>query len=52
MRTIANGLRISRATVQRTLRELQQGGWIVAEPCWRERGNNGSHLLFGSFMLK
>ena len=39
VRTIAKDLSLSRATVQRALRELQQGGWIVAEPRWRENGS-------------
>jgi DNA-binding transcriptional MocR family regulator len=39
VRTIAKDLSLSRATVQRALRELQQGGWILAEPRWRENGS-------------
>ena len=39
VRTIAKDLNLSRATVQRALRELQQGGWIMAEPRWRENGS-------------
>ena len=38
VRTIAKDLSLSRATVQRALRELQQDGWIAAEPRWRENG--------------
>ena len=39
VRTIAKDLSLSRATVQRALRELQQDGWIAAEPRWRENGS-------------
>ena len=39
VRTIAKDLSLSRATVQRALRELQQDGWIVVEPRWRENGS-------------
>lgn len=39
VRTIAKDLNLSRATVQRALRELQQDGWIAAEPRWRENGS-------------
>lgn len=44
VRTIAKDLPLSRVTVQRALRELQQGGWIVAEPCWRENGSCTSNV--------
>lgn len=39
VRTIAKDLHLSRATVQRALRELQQDGWIAAESRWRENGS-------------
>ena len=39
VRTIAKDLSLSRATVQRALRELQQDGWIATEPRWRENGS-------------
>ena len=51
VRTIAKDLNLSRATVQRALRELQQGGWIMAEPRWRENGSctsNSYRLLLRS----
>lgn len=39
VRTIAKDLHLSRTTVQRALRELQQNGWITTEPRWRENGS-------------
>ena len=44
VRTIAKDLHLSRATVQRALRELQRDGWITAEPRWRENGSCTSNF--------
>ena len=41
--TIAADLKLSRATVQRALRDLRRTGWIVAEPRWRENGGRSSN---------
>ncbi len=48
VRTAARDLHLSRATVQRALRDLERSGWIAAEPRWRENGSRSSnyyHLL-------
>jgi len=44
VRTIARDLRLSRATVQRALRDLEGAGWIVKEPRWRENGSSSSNM--------
>ena len=44
VRTIGKDLHLSRATVQRALRELQQSGWLAAEPRWRENGSCTSNM--------
>lgn len=44
VRTIARDLHLSRATVQRALRELRQSGWLAAEPRWRENGSCTSNI--------
>lgn len=44
IRTIARDLRLSRATVQRALRDLERGGWITKEPRWRENGSSSSNF--------
>lgn len=44
IRTIARDLRLSRATVQRALHDLERSGWITKEPRWRENGSNSSNL--------
>ena len=44
VRTIARDLHLSRATVQRAIRELQQSGWLAAEPRWRENGSCTSNI--------
>lgn len=43
VRTIAAELNLSRTTVQRALRDLKEGGWISAEPRYRENGSNSSN---------
>ncbi len=44
VKTIARDLHLSRATVQRALRDLEQSGWLVKEPRWRENGSSSSNL--------
>jgi len=44
VRTIARDLRLSRATVQRALRDLEGAGWLVKEPRWRENGSSSSNM--------
>lgn len=44
VKTIARDLHLSRATVQRAIRDLEQSGWLVKEPRWRENGSNSSNL--------
>ena len=46
VRTIAKDLSLSRATVQRALRELQQNRWIAADPRWRENGSCTSKIVW------
>lgn len=43
VRTIALELNLSRATVQRALRSLRNGGWIQVEPRYRENGSRSSN---------
>lgn len=44
VRTISRDLHLSRATVQRALRDLEQSGWLEKEPRWRENGSSSSNL--------
>jgi DNA-binding transcriptional MocR family regulator len=44
VRTIARELHLSRATVQRALRELQASGWLVKENRYRDNGSSTSNL--------
>jgi predicted transcriptional regulator len=44
VRTIARELHLSRATVQRALRELQSSGWLVKENRYRDNGSSTSNL--------
>ena len=44
VKTIARDLHLSRATVQRAIRDLKRSGWLVKEPRWREYGSNSSNL--------
>ena len=43
VRTIAKELDLSRATVQRALRDLENGGWIVRTPRHRDNGSRTSN---------
>ena len=44
VKTIARDLHLSRATVQRAIRDLECSGWLVKEPRWRENGSSSSNL--------
>jgi len=44
VRTISKDLHLSRATVQRALRDLERSGWLEKEPRWRENGSSSSNL--------
>lgn len=44
VRTISRDLHLSRATVQRALRDLESSGWLEKEPRWRENGSSSSNL--------
>ncbi len=44
VKTIARDLHLSRATVQRAIRDLEHSGWLVKEPRWRENGSSSSNL--------
>ena len=44
VKTIARDLHLSRATVQRAIRDLERSGWLVKEPRWRENGSSSSNL--------
>lgn len=44
IRTMCKDLKISRATVQRALRELEKNGWITKSPRHRENGSCTSNL--------
>lgn len=44
IRTISTDLKISRSTVQRALRELEQSGWIAKSSRHRENGSSTSNL--------
>ena len=44
VKTIARDLHLSRATVQRAIRDLELSGWLVKEPRWRENGSSSSNL--------
>ena len=44
VKTIARDLHLSRATVQRAIRDLERSGWLVKELRWRENGSNSSNL--------
>ena len=43
IRTIAEELNLSRATVKRALRDLETGGWIVKTPRRRDNGSRTSN---------
>ena len=44
VKTIARDLHLSRATVQRAIRDLEHSGWLVKESRWRENGSSSSNL--------
>ena len=44
VKTIARDLHLSRATVQRAIRDLERSSWLIKEPRWRENGSNSSNL--------
>jgi len=44
VRTIARDLRLSHATVQRTLRDLEGAGWLVKEQCWRKSKSSSFNI--------
>lgn len=47
IRTMARELSLSRSTIQRALRDLEQRGWIKGESRYRENGSctsNGYHV--------
>lgn len=44
IKIISKDLKISRSTVQRALRELEQSGWIAKSPRYRENGSSTSNL--------
>ena len=41
---IAAELHLSRSTIQRAIRDLEQAGWLVIEPRMRGNGSKTSHL--------
>ena len=44
VKTIAAELKLSRATVQRALGDLERGGYIMRSPRFRANGGNTSNL--------
>lgn len=44
VKTIASNLGLSRSTVKRALRELEDAGWIQKQPRYRENGSSTSNL--------
>ncbi len=46
IRTIARELSLSRSTVKRALRDLEQEGHLRREPRYRENGSCSSNLCF------
>lgn len=46
IRTLMRELNLSRRTVQRALKELEQAGLIQRQPRYRENGSRSSNLYF------
>ena len=44
IRTIARELGLSQATVRRALKDLENGGWIVKTPRYRDNGSSTSNF--------
>lgn len=44
--TMSRELSLSRSTIQRALRELENTGWLTREPRWRENGTSSSNRYY------
>lgn len=46
IRTIGKELGLSRSSVQRSLKDLEHGGFLTREPRFRENGSNTSNMYY------
>lgn len=44
LKTIASDLNLSRSTVKRAIKDLEQRGYVEKKPRYRENGSNSSNL--------